>query len=139
MVAAADRVFELLHKSRTPSMRLQAPRIRDARLQILLLSFLAGCGPAGPDSSKGGQPPTGVDLSATPLRIAAASDLQRVLPKLMERFSTGRKIILGATYDASGRLTEQIKAGAPFDVFLSANRKFVEELAKTGAILPDTV
>jgi len=73
------------------------------------------------------------------LRIAAASDLQRVLPKVMERFSTGRKLTLRTTYDASGRLTEQIKAGAPFDLFLSANRSFVAELAKSSAILPETL
>ena len=30
------------------------------------------------------------------------------------------------TLDASGQLAEQIKAGAPFDVFLAANAKFVE-------------
>ncbi|MFO0889833.1 MAG: molybdate ABC transporter substrate-binding protein [Isosphaeraceae bacterium] len=73
------------------------------------------------------------------LRIAAASDLQRVLPKLTERFSTGRRIIIVSTFDASGRLAEQIKAGAPFDVFLSANRALVDDLAKAGAVLPETV
>ena len=36
------------------------------------------------------------------------------------------------TLDASGRLAEQIKAGAPFDVFMSANVKFVRDLADAG-------
>ena len=46
----------------------------------------------------------------------------RSLPRLAERFRqrTGHDILL--TLDASGRLAEQIKAGAPFDVFLAANR-----------------
>ena len=34
------------------------------------------------------------------------------------------------TFDASGRLAEQIKAGAPYDVFLSANGSFPRDLAE---------
>jgi molybdate transport system substrate-binding protein len=93
---------------------------------LVLLTF-AGCGPAaGPDPEE-------------PLHIAAASDLQRVLPKLLIRYTaiTGTTTI--STPDASGRLAEQIKAGAPFDLFLSANRKFVDDLAGSGLILPETV
>lgn len=74
-----------------------------------------------------------------PLRVAAASDLQRVLPGLLERFTGAARITTGATFDASGRLAEQIKAGAPFDLFLSANRTFVDDLANAGLIVPETV
>lgn len=96
---------------------------------VLLLGTaltLPGCG-----SSRIKVPP--------PLRVAAASDLQRVLPGLLERFTGAARITTGATFDASGRLAEQIKAGAPFDLFLSANRAFVEDLAKAGLIVPETV
>jgi molybdate transport system substrate-binding protein len=74
-----------------------------------------------------------------PLRIAAASDLQLALPKLVDRFqaSTGTKASL--TFGASGQLAEQIKQGAPFDVFLSANETFVLDLAAGGSIKPDSV
>src|ERR1700735_4288026 len=74
-----------------------------------------------------------------PLRIAAASDLQLALPKLVERFqaSTGTKTSL--TFGASGQLDEQIQQGAPFDVFLSANENFVRDLAAGRLIKPGSV
>jgi molybdate transport system substrate-binding protein len=74
-----------------------------------------------------------------PLRIAAASDLQLVLPGLAERFQAKTRTATTLTFDASGRLAEQIKAGAPYDVFLSANQSFPRELARAGLLLPDSV
>ena len=44
-----------------------------------------------------------------------------------------------ATFGASGQLVEQIKAGAPFDLFLSANRKYVAELDAAGLIVPGSM
>ena len=78
---------------------------------------------------------------AQPLRIAAASDLQRVLPRLIERFQnqTPTTVTPTLTFDASGQLAEQIKAGAPFDLFLSANVKFVTDLAAAGLVEPASV
>ena len=43
------------------------------------------------------------------------------------------------TFGASGQLAEQIKQGAPFDVFLAANESFVRDLADQGLIKPDSV
>lgn len=45
------------------------------------------------------------------------------------RFTTG----------ASGMLARQVENGAPYDVFLSANERFVEELVKAGRIAGDSV
>jgi molybdate transport system substrate-binding protein len=61
------------------------------------------------------------------------------LPRLVERFQAKTHITTTLTLDASGRLAEQIRAGAPFDVFLSANTRFVSDLASEGLILSDTV
>ena len=74
-----------------------------------------------------------------PLRIAAASDLQLALPKLADRFQASTGIKASLTFGASGQLAEQIKQGAPFDVFLSANEVFVRDLAAGGLIKPGTV
>ena len=75
----------------------------------------------------------------TPLRIAAASDLQLVLPKLADRFQTKTGIAASITFGASGQLAEQIKQGAPFDIFLSANETFVLDLARGGFVKPGTI
>ncbi len=74
-----------------------------------------------------------------PLRIAAASDLQVVMPVLIARFKLDNHSDVEPVFGSSGQLAQQIKAGGPFDLFLSANRKFVDDLAKDGTIKPDSV
>jgi molybdate transport system substrate-binding protein len=75
---------------------------------------------------------------AEPLRIAAATDLQRVLPDLVEQYKA-RDADVVLTFGASGQLAEQIRKGAPFDVFLSANMKFVEDLEREGEVAAGSV
>ena len=77
--------------------------------------------------------------AAGALSVAAASDLQSVLPEVARRFREERGIEVSITYGASGQLAEQIKQGAPFDVFLSANLKFVTDLTRTGDVRPDSI
>lgn len=68
-----------------------------------------------------------------PLRIAAASDLTFVAPELNRLFS---KVHPGHTAEtilgASGTLVAQIRNGAPFDLFLSADRQYPEALVAAG-------
>jgi molybdate transport system substrate-binding protein len=72
--------------------------------------------------------------------IAAASDLQAALPGMTARFATRTGIAMAEpSFAASGQLSEQIKAGAPFDVFMAANESFVRDLAKDGLIKPESV
>ena len=52
---------------------------------------------------------------------------------------TTTQIEVSPTFGASGQLAEQIKAGAPFDVFLAANQTFVEDLAAGGFVRPESV
>ncbi len=96
----------------------------------LLVGGLAGCGGAGGPSATA-EIPT--------LRIAAASDLQTVMPKLISAFEATRKVKVEATFGASGQFAQQIRQGAPFDVYLAANRKFVVDLLGDGFIKPDSL
>jgi molybdate transport system substrate-binding protein len=64
----------------------------------------------------------------TPLRIAAAADLQPVLPPILEEFRKTTGIQAEATYQASAALTAQILNGAPFDLFLSADLSYPQRL-----------
>jgi molybdate transport system substrate-binding protein len=73
------------------------------------------------------------------LRVAAASDLQGVLPKLADRFTAATGIAVTPVIGASGQLVQQIRQGAPYDVFLSANQAYVLDLAKAGLINADSV
>lgn len=67
-----------------------------------------------------------------PLRIAAAADLQPVLPPILEQFRQVTGIDAQATYQASAALTTQIQNGAPFDLFLSADLGYPKRLIDAG-------
>ena len=71
-------------------------------------------------------------LGQTPLRLAAAADLQPVLPPILEQFRQSTGIQVEATYQASAMLTTQIMNGAPFDVFLSADLGYPKRLIDAG-------
>jgi molybdate transport system substrate-binding protein len=72
----------------------------------------------------------------TPLRIAAAADLEPVLPPLLAQFQQATGIHAEATYKASAMLTTQIQNGAPFDVFLSADVSYPQRLIDAGLADP---
>jgi molybdate transport system substrate-binding protein len=68
----------------------------------------------------------------TPLRVAAAADLEPVLPPILAEFEHNTGIRAEATYQASAVLTTQIENGAPFDVFFSADLSFPKRLIDDG-------
>lgn len=66
------------------------------------------------------------------LRVAAAADLEPVLPPILEQFQQATGIRAEATYQASAMLTTQIQNGAPFDLFLSADLNYPKRLIDAG-------
>jgi molybdate transport system substrate-binding protein len=68
----------------------------------------------------------------TPLRVAAAADLQPLLPAILTEFEQQTGIHAEATFQASAALTTQIQNGAPFDLFLSANLSYPKRLIDAG-------
>lgn len=66
------------------------------------------------------------------LYIAAASDLVRTLPELCQDFHRQSGIVCRISFGSSGMLAQQIRHGAPFAVFLSADRQYVDQLAGAG-------
>jgi len=68
----------------------------------------------------------------TSLRVAAAADLEPVLPPILVQFEKNTGIHAEATYQSSATLTTQIENGAPFDVFLSADLSFPKRLIDAG-------
>jgi molybdate transport system substrate-binding protein len=72
-------------------------------------------------------------LFAQKLRIAAASDLQAALPELIRAFqSTRPNVSIDAVYGSSGNFVAQIRAGAPFDIFFSADTEYPQMLVNAG-------
>lgn len=68
----------------------------------------------------------------TPLRVAAAADLEPVLPPLLDQFQQATGIHAEATFQASAALTTQVQNGAPFDLFLSADLGYPKRLIDAG-------
>ncbi|WP_348261254.1 molybdate ABC transporter substrate-binding protein [Telmatobacter sp. DSM 110680] len=68
----------------------------------------------------------------SPLRVAAAADLEPVLPHILANFERSSGIHVEATYQASAALTTQIQNGAPFDLFLSADMGYPKRLISDG-------
>lgn len=68
----------------------------------------------------------------SPARVAAASDLQFVLPELAAGFSRARGQRVELSFGSSGNFARQIQQGAPLDLFLSADEAFVFRLADGG-------
>jgi molybdate transport system substrate-binding protein len=101
------------------------------RLWIItsLLLAAAGCSSAKENATS----------SVVSLKVAAASDLQAALPLLAERFRQAQGIEIVPVFGSSGQLAQQLEQGAPYDVFLSANKAFVERLAAKGIVKPDSV
>jgi len=72
------------------------------------------------------------------LTIAAASDLQPVLPRLVAAFEKDTGHTVRTTFGSSGNFFAQIRNGAPFDVYLSADVAYPRELESAGLTEPGT-
>ncbi len=103
-------------------------------LAVLLAARLApgtGCTPAGrnEDAPAAGRPP---------LTVAAAASLAPVLPELLDRWTARSGTPTRLVLDASSRLARQIEAGAPYDVFVSADRRWPQRLVAEGHLERNT-
>lgn len=88
---------------------------------LLLLSTLFGAHPAS---------------AQTELHVAAAADLQPVLPVLAAQYEKATGVKLAISYGSSATLATQILNGAPIDLFLAADFSFPEKIV--AASLADT-
>ena len=77
--------------------------------------------------------------NAQALRIAAASDLQSVLPAVAQRFEQQSGVRVQLTFGSSGNFFSQIQNGAPFDVFFSADLSYPQQLEAAGLAEPGTL
>jgi molybdate transport system substrate-binding protein len=73
-----------------------------------------------------------MSTQAQPLRIAVAANAQFVMKVLQADFKKKTGIETELIMGSSGKLTAQIKNGAPYDLFLSADMDFPNVLYKAG-------
>nr|WP_199066466.1 molybdate ABC transporter substrate-binding protein [Chromobacterium sp. ASV5] len=69
---------------------------------------------------------------ADTVAVAVASNFQQTLDKIAVEFKAASGHEIKASAGASGKLAAQIRQGAPFDVFLSADDERPAELARDG-------
>ncbi len=75
----------------------------------------------------------------TQLTVSAAASMQDAMKEVAKAYQekhSNTKIIYN--FASSGTLTQQIKQGAPVDVLISANDKFMDELDQRNLLLPET-
>lgn len=77
--------------------------------------------------------------AADELLIAAAADLQFAMPELASQFEkqTGQKVTI--SFGSSGNIASQIRNGAPFDLFFSADLNYPRQLDADGLAEPGSM
>ena len=91
---------------------------RDISMLVLAAVAMAGCATAC--------------AAPSPPAIAAASDLSFALTEIADQFARDHGVRVNLVFGSSGVLTRQIRDGAPFELFLSADDTFVDQLAAAG-------
>ncbi|MES2268059.1 MAG: molybdate ABC transporter substrate-binding protein [Bacteroidota bacterium] len=72
------------------------------------------------------------NIHAQKITVAIAANLQPVMNDLQRDFKTRTKIDVAVISGSSGNLATQIRNGAPYDIFMSADKQFAEALQKDG-------
>ncbi len=75
---------------------------------------------------------------STPVLVFAAASMKTALDSVNTDFevATGQKVV--TSYAASSALARQVAAGAPADIFISADEDWMNDLARQKLIVPDT-
>lgn len=76
--------------------------------------------------------------AAPPLTVFAAASLKEALDEAGALYTRGGHAPVRASYAASSALARQIEAGAPADVFVSADLEWMDDLQRRGEVDPRT-
>src|SRR5229473_4371795 len=95
------------------------------RLFMLIFSFLL--------------PQSEVRAQAREIRVAAAADLKFAMGELCAQFERQAGTKVNVTYGSSGNFFSQMRNGAPFDLFFSADIEYPQRLEAAGLAEPGTL
>ena len=73
------------------------------------------------------------------LHVAAAADLQTVMPEIAKAFEVQTGTSVDVVYGSSGNFYAQIRNGAPLDVFFSADSGYPRKLEELGLTEPNSL
>src|SRR5213079_1051023 len=82
--------------------------------------------------------PVHVTVLAAALTVFAAADLTPVLRQLIPEFERATQSRVTLVPGSTGTLTQQIRNGAPADLFFAANEASVDDLITAGLGRPQT-
>jgi molybdate transport system substrate-binding protein len=71
--------------------------------------------------------------------VAAAADMNAALPQLVAAYTKRTGQAVKVSFGSSGNLANQIRNGAPFDVFFSADEEYPKQLIAEGLASKDTL
>ncbi|MDA0132712.1 molybdate ABC transporter substrate-binding protein [Vibrio harveyi] len=77
--------------------------------------------------------------AATELKVYAASSMTNAVNDIAQQFETKYDVTVTPVYGGSSSIARQILNGAPADVFISANTKWMDYLVKSKAVKNDSV
>ena len=109
--------------------RQRLPKV-SACLQTILLAWLCYFGVLSGHAQS---------IAAGPITVAAAADLQFALPEIVNAYTKATGIPVRVTYGSSGNLAAQIANGAPFDVLLSADVRYPQQLIADKNAAPESL
>lgn len=95
-------------------------------ISLILICSLTACGR------------TSAQAGPTELNVAAASSLAPVLQEMEGEFSARTGIQVVFSFASTGHLAQQIRNGAPFDLFAAADEEHVDMLISSGNLLGET-
>lgn len=108
---------------------------------ILTMGILIGCNSkqtATKESLSTSKADNTIVEEKSELTIAAASDLTKAFTEVGAEFEKANNCTVTFSFGSTGKLSEQIVNGAPFDVFAAANESVIDELNEKGFIISDT-
>lgn len=93
-------------------------------LIIIALFFVSGC--------------VNQSTEEKTINVAAASDLSHAFTEMGKEFTKDTGIKVEFTFGSTGLLTQQIKEGAPFDLFAAAHESYIDDLLDSESVLADS-
>src|SRR5690625_4011248 len=113
-------------------------RFMQLLLILFLLSVFVGCGDGKEKESSSATVKGKNKSDRSELLVSAAISLTDALNEIAKIYETDNNVNITFNFAGSGKLAQQIQQGAPVDVFISANERWMNTLIDKGFIDKNT-